>query len=77
MAKSKTRKDHKKRIAKRKDQMLQEKRRFQKFQQDMLMRMINSEKEGGKFEGNPEMPGLNIPSMTQINIPSEIQGPQI
>jgi len=77
MAKSKTRKDHKKRIAKRKEQMVQQRKRFEKFQHDMLMRMINSEKENGQLDGNLQIPSLNVPSMTQINIPSEIQGPQI
>ena len=73
MPKSKNRKGHKEKVAKRKKQMLDDKRKYHKFQQDMLQKLINAEREKGAFE--------NVPSMTQINIPNNdaplIQGPQI
>ena len=75
MGKSKNRKGHKEKVAKRKELMLQEKRKYQKFQHDMLMRMINAEKENGSFDNNQQMP--SIPGITDINIPADVQGPQI
>ena len=74
MAKSKNRKGHKQRVAKRKEQILQEKKKYQKFQYEMIQKMINEEREKGAFENNPQ-----VSPLTQINLPSDpvIQGPQI
>ena len=71
MAKSKTRKGHNKRVAKRKEEVEQQKRRYQKFQTEMLMKLIEQEKQKGAFENTPGISPIDIPT---IDVP---QGPQI
>jgi hypothetical protein len=63
MPKSRNRKDHKKKSKARSLRVAQDKKRFEKQQREMIMKLIEQEKQKGLFE--------NLP---QIN-PSE--GPQI
>ena len=77
MAKSKQRKDHKKKIAKRREQMKQERTRYQKMQHEMLMKLIEQERLKGMYTNTPEIP--QIPQLTP-NLPLEgpsIEGPSI
>lgn len=52
MAKSKTKKDHKKRVAKRNNVIQQERKRYEKAQKEFLMKLIDEEKQKGLFN-NP------------------------
>ena len=45
----KQKKEHRKKIAKRNELINQEKKRFKKIQQDLLMQLIEKEKKAGKF----------------------------
>lgn len=61
MPKSKNRKDHKKKVASRRTRIEQEKNKFQKLQKEMLMKLIEQEKQKGMFENNPIIP--NFPTL--------------
>lgn len=65
MPKSRNRKDHKKKAKARSVRISQEKRRYEKQQREMIMKLIEQEKQKGLFE--------NLP---QIN-PTTAEGPQI
>jgi hypothetical protein len=67
MPKSKNRKDHKKKVASRRTRIEQEKNKFQKLQKEMLMKLIEQEKQKGMFENNPIIPTLP-------NLESPLQG---
>ena len=67
MAKSKSKKDHKKRVAKRNNLIQQERKQFEKAQKEMLMKLIDEEKQRGMFN-NPvqqlgEFPNLGLPTI--------------
>lgn len=53
MGNSKHRKDHKKKLAQRKQKMAQDKARYQKAQREFIMDLIKREQEKGMFENNP------------------------
>jgi hypothetical protein len=53
MAKSKTKKDHKKRVAARNKRIQEDKARMQKAQREFIMNLIKKEQEEGKFNNNP------------------------
>jgi hypothetical protein len=59
MAKSKHRKDHKKKSAARKAKVQSEKNRTQKFQRDFIMNMIKKEQEMGLFESPQNITPVN------------------
>ena len=62
MAKSKTKKDHKKRVAKRNNIIQQERKKYEKVQKEFLMKLIDEEKQKGLFN-NPiqlEFSGVKI-----------------
>ena len=63
MAKVRTKKEHKKRIAKRNNILEQEKKKFQKAQKDFLMKLIEEEKQKGMFDNPTQPPKLNIPNL--------------
>jgi hypothetical protein len=50
---TKHRKDHKKKLAARKERLAQEKVKAQKYQKDFIMNLIKQEQEKGMFENNP------------------------
>ena len=73
MPKSKQRKDHSKKIAKRKEAMKQEKAKFQKMQHEMLMKLIEDEKKKGLYSTQvPQIPQIG-PDFTSPNF----EGPTI
>lgn len=69
MAKSKNKKDHKKRVNARNQRIKEQKSRLQKMQQDMLMRMIDQEKNKGMFD--------NLPTIDPVGGDINIDGPII
>jgi hypothetical protein len=63
MPKSKNRKDHKKRVQARNQRISQEKRMLEKKQREMIMQLIEQEKQKGMFENLPQInptPQINI-----------------
>jgi len=68
MAKAKTKKEHKKRVAKRNNILQQERKRMEKTQKEFLMKLIEEEKNKGLFnnpiQGIGDFPTLDIPSTT-------------
>jgi hypothetical protein len=68
MPKSKNRKDHKKRSQARVQRISQEKRKQEKMQREMIMKLIEQEKQKGMFDNLPQ-----INQTPQINI----DGPQL
>ncbi len=55
MAKSKNKKDHKKRVGARNQRIKEQKLKFQKAQQEMLMKLIEQEKNKGMFDNLPNI----------------------
>lgn len=79
MAKVRTKKDHKKRVAKRNNVLQQEKKRFEKAQKEFFMKIIEEEKNKGLFN-NPTEASTIIPSeLPTMGSPSLgiSSGPQI
>jgi hypothetical protein len=70
MPKSKQRKNHKQKVQARNQKISQEKRKYEKAQREMLMKLIEQEKQNGLFNNlpqiNPEMP-----------VDTQIEGPTI
>ena len=65
MAKSKSKKDHKKRVAKRNNLIQQERKKFEKDQKEFIMKLIEEENQKGMFN-NPvqqfgELPTIGLP----------------
>jgi uncharacterized protein YjgD (DUF1641 family) len=54
---TKHRKDHKKKLAARKNRLAQEKAQAQKYQKEFIMNLIKQEQEKGMFENNPTIGG--------------------
>jgi hypothetical protein len=54
---SKHRKDHKKKLAARKNRLANEKAQAQKYQKEFIMNLIKEEKEKGMFENTPSING--------------------
>jgi len=72
---TKHRKDHKKKLAARKDRLAQEKSKAQKFQKEFIMNLIKEEQEKGLFDNNPT---INSPIIDGPMIDSTIiEGPSI
>ena len=72
---TKHRKDHKKKLAARKDRLAQEKSKAQKFQKEFIMNLIKQEQEKGLFDNNPT---INSPIIDGPMIDSTvIEGPSI
>lgn len=70
MAKSKLRKDHKKRVSKRNEIIKREKDSFQRKQRELIMQLIEQEKQKGLFEN---IPSFDLPKSDS----PQIQGPII
>jgi hypothetical protein len=68
MAKVRTKKEHKKRVAKRNNVMQQERKKMEKAQKEFLMKLIDEEKQKGLFnnpiQGIGDFPTLNIPNIS-------------
>jgi hypothetical protein len=62
MPKSKHRKNHKKKLAARKDKLAQNKKRYEKMQREFISQLIEQEKQKGMFENMPEIPNVDGPS---------------
>jgi hypothetical protein len=80
MAKVRTKKEHKKRVAKRNNILNQERKKVEKAQKEFLMKLIQEEKEKGLFNNKPEEiklpePTIGIP-LTDLN-PVGFEGPKI
>jgi hypothetical protein len=78
----KTKKEHKKRVARRRNIMDQEKKRFEKAQKEYLMKLINEEKERGLFN-NPveqsftdQLPTIGLPNKNSLDL-GQLEGPKI
>lgn len=72
---TKHRKDHKKKLAARKDRLAQEKAKAQKYQKEFIMNLIKQEQEKGLFENNPTIDGPMIDG--PIIDSTIIEGPSI
>ena len=73
MPKSRNRKDHKKKLAQRKQKMAQDKARYEKAKREFIMDLIKKEQEKGMFENNPTI----TPSIDGPAIDTTIEGPSI
>jgi hypothetical protein len=76
MAKVRTKKDHKKRVAKRNNILQQEKKKVEKAQKEFLMKLIQEEKQKGLFNSQPNNGVLPNPVLPTIGI-STVDGPLI
>ena len=81
MTKVRTKKEHKKRVAKRNNILLQEKARMQKAQKAFLMNLIEEEKKKGLFDNQVQMTGdfqptFELPVVGNIQSTTQ-QGPII
>jgi hypothetical protein len=70
MAKSKTRKDHKKKVEARNKKIQEDKARMQKAQREFIMNLIKKEQEEGKFNNNPMINPIDGVDGTMIEGPS-------
>jgi hypothetical protein len=82
MAKVRTKKEHKKRVAKRNNILNQERKMVEKAQKDFLMKLIQEEKEKGLFNNSPEikLPEPAFPNLGSPILDSPIlnvEGPRI
>ena len=75
MSKGKKAKEHRKKVAKRNEQIKQQQRKIEKAQKEFLMQLIEQEKQNGLFN-SPVMPLPNLPltEAPTLGIPN---GPQI
>lgn len=85
MAKVRTKKEHKKRVAKRNNILQQEKKRYEKAQKEFFMKIIEEEKQKGLFD-NPiaqlptptSIPSIDVGQPSPLNLPNfGIEGPKI
>lgn len=72
MPKSKLRKDHKKKVNKRNELIKKEKELIQKKQRELIMNLIEQEKQRGLFEN---IPTFDLPKIDSDS--PQIQGPII
>lgn len=66
MPKSRNRKDHKKKSQARSQRIAQEKKKQEKMQREMIMKLIEQEKQKGMFENLPQI----NPTDPQIDLTS-------
>lgn len=80
MAKVRTKKEHKKRVAKRNNILNQERKRFEKEHKNLLMRLIEEEKNKGMFENLPnqfdQIPSVETNILNQPDF-GLVNGPKI
>ena len=83
MGKVRTKKEHKKRVAKRNNILQQDRKKVEKAQKEFLMQLIREEKEKGLFDNKPEEFKLPEPSIPSMGLPITdvssfgIEGPKI
>lgn len=70
MPKSKQRKNHKQKVQARNQKISQEKRKYEKAQKEMLMKLIEQEKQKGMFNNLPQI-------NPEIPLDVKIEGPTI
>jgi hypothetical protein len=71
MSKAKQRKNHKQRVKARNERISQEKKKYEKAQREMLMKLIEQEKQNGLFNNLPQInPEITLDA-------SQIEGPVI
>jgi hypothetical protein len=75
MPKSKLRKNHKQKVASRRQNLLQEKKKRENFQREFIMNLIKQEQERGMFENTTSLSGLQLdgPMLDTLTI----DGPQL
>jgi hypothetical protein len=80
MGKVRTKKEHKKRIAKRNNILNQERKRFEKEQKNFILKLIEEEKNKGLFDNQPnitdQLPPIDIPILNQPDF-GLFNGPKI
>jgi hypothetical protein len=81
MGKVKTKKEHKKRVAKRNNILNQERKRFEKDQKNFILKLIEEEKNKGLFDNQPIsheqlFPSTDMPSLSQPEV-GLFNGPRI
>lgn len=54
-------KEHRKKVARRNEQIKQAQAKYQKMQKEMLMQLIEQEKQKGLFDNMPQIP--NVPQI--------------
>jgi hypothetical protein len=79
MSKGKKAKEHRRKVMLRNERIKHEKRKMQKAQQEMLMKLIEQEKEKGSFDAPVmSMPGFEGPNLgLDTNSTETVTGPQI
>jgi hypothetical protein len=78
MPKSRNRKNHKKKVAARRQRILDARRRMEKQQREFLMQLIEMEKQKGLFNDNGTMSGPTIETDLQIpNTFETVDGPTL
>ena len=79
MAKVRSKKEHKKRVAKRNNIIAQERKKVEKAQKEFLMKLIDEEKQKGLFNNPTQLPPMTpIPTATPIEGPTiGMEGPRI
>jgi len=82
MPKSKHRKNHKKKLAARKERIKNEKRRYEKMQREFINQLIEKEREKGMYDNMPEVPNtdgatVSTPSTDSNGDDPIIEGPSI
>jgi len=70
MPKSKQRKNHKQKVQVRNQKISQEKRKYEKAQREMLMKLIEQEKQNGMFNNLPQI-------NSEMPVDGQIEGPTI
>jgi hypothetical protein len=63
-------KEHRKKVAKRNEMIKLQEKKMQKMKEEFIMKMIQREKEAGKFNNNPSAPVVDTPVI-------DVEGPQI
>lgn len=80
MGKVRTKKEHKKRVAKRNNILNQERKRFEKEQKNFILKLIEEEKNKGLFDNQPisyeQVPSTDVTSFNQPEV-GLFNGPKI
>jgi hypothetical protein len=69
----KNKKEHRKKVSKRNEELKKQKSKFEKAQKEFLMKIIEAEKQKGLFDNNKTMPGFDVP----MTLPTVESGPKI
>ena len=82
MAKVRTKKEHKKRVAKRNNIMIQERKQFEKAQKEFINKIIDEENRRGLFNSqvnsdlNTDIPSIDVTKVNEPNL-GLVNGPRI